>query len=211
MGQPHFETVASVADRVETHQIWRLEVTAEQIGFAAARQIFAIRRIVAPKSATAKASDEISHGITSLDFAGTIEQNAQALLTIRRRHWSIESKSHHSRDKTYQEDTCQVRDHQAARTLVAFRQLAIFLSLQHAHKPSNKRDCRLPEFNRFCVFNRDVVLRWFRKPTGIRASGRGSLPRQRNATGLFYLRDFYAADRFFPQLRVFPAARIPFG
>jgi predicted transposase YbfD/YdcC len=211
MGQPHFETVASVADRVETHQIWRLEVTAEQIGFAAARQIFAIRRIVAPKSATAKASDEISHGITSLDFAGTIEQNAQALLTIRRRHWSIESKSHHSRDKTYQEDTCQVRDHQAARTLVAFRQLAIFLSLQHAHKPSNKRDCCLPEFNRFCVFNRDVVLRWFRKPTGIRASGRGSLPRQRNATGLFYLRDFYAADRFFPQLRVFPAARIPFG
>ena len=169
MGQPHFETVASVADRVETHQIWCLEVTAEQIGFAAARQIFAIRRIVEPKSATAKASDDISYGITSLDFVGTIEQNGQALLTIRRRHWSIESKSHHSRDKTYQEDTCQVRDHQAARTLVAFRQLAIFLSLQHAHKPSNKRDCCLPEFNRFCVFNRDVVLRWFRKPTGIRA------------------------------------------
>ena len=63
MGQPHFETVAHVADRVETHQIWCLEVTAEQIGFAAARQIFAIRRIVEPKSATAKASDEISYGI----------------------------------------------------------------------------------------------------------------------------------------------------
>ena len=169
MGQPHFETVLQCRGPCRNSSNLVPEVTAEQIGFAAARQIFAIRRIVEPKSATAKASDDISYGITSLDFVGTIEQNAQALLTIRRRHWSIESKSHHSRDKTYQEDTCQVRDHQAARTLVAFRQLAIFLSLQHAHKPSNKRDCCLPEFNRFCVFNRDVVLRWFRKPTGIRA------------------------------------------
>jgi predicted transposase YbfD/YdcC len=161
--------VAPVADRVETDQIWCREVTAEQIGFAAARQLFAIRRIVEPKRATAKASDDISYGITSLDFSGTFAQNGQALLTIRRRHWSIESKSHHSRDKTYQEDTCQVRNHQAARTLVAFRQLAIFLSLQHAHQPSNKRDGCLPEFNRFCLFNRDVVLHWFRKPNGFRA------------------------------------------
>ena len=37
------------------------------------------------------------------------------------------------------------------------------------------------------------------------------MQRQGNATGLFYIRDFYAADRFFPQLRVFPAALIPFG
>ena len=169
MDPPPFETVARIADRVETHQIWCLEVTAEQIGFAAARQIFAIRRIVEPKSVTAKASDEISYGITSLDVSGTLEQNAQTLLTIRRRHWNIESKSHHSRDKTYQEDTCQVRHHQAARSLVAFRQLAIFLSLQQAHKPRNKRDCCLPEFNRFCVFNRDVALHWFMKPKGIRA------------------------------------------
>ena len=52
---------------------------------------------------------------------------------------------------------------------IYFRQLAIFLSLQHAHQPSNKRDGCLPEFNRFCLFNRDVVLRWFRKPNGFRA------------------------------------------
>jgi predicted transposase YbfD/YdcC len=166
---PHFETVAPIADRVETHQIWCLEVTADRIGFAAARQIFAIRRIVEPKRATAKASDEISYGITSLDFSGTFAQNGQAILTIRRQHWSIESKSHHSRDKTYQEDTCQVRHHQAARSLVAFRPLAIFLSLQHAHKPTNPRDCCLPEFNRFCLFHREVMLRWFRTPKGIRA------------------------------------------
>ena len=119
---PHFETVAPIADRVETHQIWCLEVTAERIGFAAARQIFAIRRIVEPKSATAKASDEISYGITSLDFSGTFAQNGKA----------------------------------------------IFSSLQHAHKPTNPRDCCLPEFNRFCLFHRDVMLRWFRKPKGIR-------------------------------------------
>jgi len=70
MEPPHFEMVARVADRVETHQIWCREVTAEQIGFAVARQIFAIRRIVEPKSATAKASDEISYGITSSMFRG---------------------------------------------------------------------------------------------------------------------------------------------
>jgi len=56
---------------VGTHRIWRREVTADQVGFAAARQILAIRRIVTPKSATAKASDEVSYGITSLDFFGT--------------------------------------------------------------------------------------------------------------------------------------------
>jgi hypothetical protein len=169
MGRSHFETVAPVADRVETHPIGCREVTAEQIGVAAARQLFALRRIVEPKRATAKASDDISYGITSLDFSGTFAQNGQSLLILRRRHWSIESKSHHSRDKTYREDACQVRDHPAARTRVAFRQWAIFLSLRHAHQPGNKRDGCLPEFNRFCVFNRDVVLRWFRQPNGFRA------------------------------------------
>lgn len=164
--RPHHETTNTNADRVETHQIWCLEVRADQIGFAAARQIFAIRRIVQPLQPTAQASDETSYGITSLDPCGTIEHNAEVILTIRRRHWSIESQSHFSRDKTYQEDTCQVRHHQAARTLVAYRQLAIFLSLQKAHRPKTKRDCCVPEFNRFCIFNRQLVLRWFINPKG---------------------------------------------
>ena len=82
MGQPHFETVASVADRVETHQIWCRQVTAEQIGFAAARQIFAIRRIVEPKSATAKASDDISYGITPSKMVAQAASAAGSTVTL---------------------------------------------------------------------------------------------------------------------------------
>ena len=76
MGPPHFETLARVADRLKL-TIWCLEVTAEQIGFAAARQIFAIRRIVEPKSATAKASDEISWELPPSMFPGPSSKTAR--------------------------------------------------------------------------------------------------------------------------------------
>ncbi len=167
-GTPHYETTQVTGNRVETHQIWCMAVTGEEVGFTAAKQIFAVRRIAIEKSNVGKNSDEISYGITSIPFAGTHQKNAETILTIRRKHWSIESKSHNSRDKTYQEDTCQVRNHQAARNLVAFRQLAIFLSLNDAHAPSNNRDRCVPEFNRFSKFNRDTVLEWFMNPKGFR-------------------------------------------
>lgn len=160
-GTPQFKTLTNYGDRIEEHQIWCLSIAAEEILFAEARQIFAIRRIVTPKSSTAKASDEISYGITSLPVTGTKYENAETVLTIRRKHWSIESKSHNCRDKTYQEDSCQVRDHKAARSLVTFRQLAIFLTAIDAHHPRTKRDCCVPEFNRYCSFNRNDVRKWF--------------------------------------------------
>ncbi len=165
-GSAHYETTQVTGNRIETHQIWCVATTGEEVGFTAAKQIFAIRRIVVEKSNVGKDSDEISYGITSLSFSGSCEKNGETILAIRRKHWSIESKSHNSRDKTYQEDTCQVRNHQAARTLVSFRQLAIFLSLNDAHTPKNDRDRCVPEFNRFSQFNRDVVLEWFMTPTG---------------------------------------------
>jgi predicted transposase YbfD/YdcC len=168
-GPCQFQTTTNHGDRVETHQIWCLSVIPEQIGFPAARQIFAIRRIVEPKNNVTKGSDDISYGIASLPFYETLSKNAETVLTIRRKHWGIESKSHYSRDKTYQEDSCQVRNHRAARTLVAFRQLAIFLAANDAHAPLSQRDRCLPEFNRFCLFNRDQALKWVMRPRGFRA------------------------------------------
>ncbi len=165
-GAPHYETLQITGNRVENHQIWCLPATGEQVGFTAAQQVFAVRRIAIEKSNVGSDCDEISYGITSLPFFESKQKNAETVLAIRRKHWSIESKSHNSRDKTYQEDTCQVRNHTAARTLTAFRQLAIFMSLNEAHTPKNDRDCCVPEFNRFCSYNRDDMLEWFMNAKG---------------------------------------------
>ncbi|HOO52030.1 MAG TPA: hypothetical protein PLK94_12145 [Alphaproteobacteria bacterium] len=167
MGPPQFETTVCNGDRIETHQIWCATADAEKVHFSHAKQVFAIRRIVEPKGKTAKASDTTSYGITSLPVYGSDKQNAQSILSIRRRHWSIESKSHNSRDKTYQEDSCQVRNHNAARVLVAFRQLAIFLCANKAHNPREVRGFFVPEFNRFCSFMRDDALKWLTKASSL--------------------------------------------
>jgi len=83
-----------------------------------------------------------------------------------RTHGSIEAKSHARRDQSFQEDSCQVRNHNAARVLGAFRQMAIFLCEMNAHRVRLKKDKRcLPELFRYASFNGIAhVLSWFLRP-----------------------------------------------
>lgn len=70
------------------------------------------------------------------------------------------------RDKSFQEDSCQVRNRNAARVLVAFRQMAIFLCEMNAHRVRLKKDERcLPELFRYASFNGIAhVISWFMHP-----------------------------------------------
>jgi predicted transposase YbfD/YdcC len=169
---PQYNTATKQANRIETHQIWCLPVSGEQMAFPFVRQIFAIRRIVEPTDRTQKMSDEIAYGITSVPHVDGATQNASAVLGNFRTHWSIESKSHARRDKSYREDTCQVRNHNAARVLTAFRQMAIFLCEMNVHCIRIKKDKRcLPELFRYCSFNDgpSLVLAWFKRRRAFRS------------------------------------------
>jgi hypothetical protein len=159
----HHVTVTPQANRIETHQIWCLPIRGNQIAFPLAQQIFAVRRIVQPTDRVQKASDEIVYGITSIPSREDRLLNARRVLGSFRTHWSIEAKSHARRDKSFQEDSCQVRNHNAARVLVAFRQMTVFLCEMNAHRTRLKKDERcLPELFRYCSFNGiDCALSWF--------------------------------------------------
>ena len=159
-------TVTAQANRIETHQIWCLPVDAEQVAFPIAQPIFAVRRIVQPTDRVQKASDEIVYGITAIPPQPDRLRNAAGVLNSFRTHWSIEAKAHARRDKSFQEDTCQVRNHNAARVLVAFRQMAIFLCEMNAHGTRLQKDRRcLPELFRYCSFNGLTrALSWFMRP-----------------------------------------------
>ena len=163
-------TVIKQANRIETHRIWCWPVSAEQMDFPFVRQIFAIRRTVQPTDRTQPASDEIAYGLTSIAPDEDPQANARRVLGTFRTHWSIEAKSHARRDKSFQEDTCQVRNHNAARVLVAFRQMAIFLCEMNAHRIRLKKDKRcLPELFRCCSYNGiSSALAWFTRRKAFR-------------------------------------------
>jgi hypothetical protein len=162
----HYATVTPQANRIETHQIWCLPSSGAQLAFPFAQQIFAVRRIVQPTDRVQKASDEIVYGITAIPPREDRLLNACNVLGSFRTHWSIEAKSHARRDKSFQEDSCQVRNHNAARVLVAFRQMAIFLCEMNAHPTRLQKDQRcLPELFRYGSFNGMArVLSWFLRP-----------------------------------------------
>jgi hypothetical protein len=138
--------------------------------FPFAQQIFAVRRIVQPTDRVQKASNEIVYGITAILPLEDRTLNACKVFGSFRTHWSIEAKSHARRDKSFQEDSCQVRNHNAARVLVAFRQMAIFLCEMNAHRVRLKKDERcLPELFRYASFNGIAhVLSWFMHPNAFK-------------------------------------------
>ncbi|NKB16463.1 MAG: transposase [Sphingomonadales bacterium] len=76
--------------------------------------------------------------------------DADALLQLVRGHWAIENTLHFSRDRTYDEDRCQIRNPRAAQAMAALRNLAISInSIRRARIPSAQRSF-LPSFHRSC-------------------------------------------------------------
>lgn len=99
------------------------EVTPQQAGFAGARTIARLQRLVRRKG---KKTKETVYLISSLALE---ELDAQGFLKHKRGYWVIESRLHHPLDVSLQEDQSRVRHRQAALNLAMFRRLTVSLGL----------------------------------------------------------------------------------
>ena len=140
-------------------ELWALPVTPEEVGFYGAAQVARIHRHFLELS-TGKESDETLYCITSLHPMSDPEQNAARLLEIARGHWTIENSNHYVRDRTYDEDRCQVRDTNSARILSTLRSMARFMAKKGVHNPNSQHKKTTPALNRFCQAHLTVALRW---------------------------------------------------
>lgn len=103
---------------------WTLTVAPAfaRIGFPYAAQVMRLHRTRDQHGHLAETSGEVVYAITSLPAD---KANPAQLAALLRGHWGIENRLHWIRDTAYQEDTSQVRTGTAARTMAAFRNLAI--------------------------------------------------------------------------------------
>lgn len=136
-----------------------MPISPEQMGFCASAQIVRIHRHFTELS-TGKESDDIVLGITSLLPLADPTANAEGLLDIARGQWTIENGNHYVRDRTYDEDRCQVRNPNSAQILATLRSLARFLAKKGAHRPRSAHQKTTPALNRFCQYHRTLALRW---------------------------------------------------
>jgi len=90
-----------------------------------------------------KHTEETAFAVTSF---WPDEANADRLLQLARDHWQIENGQHHRRDRTQDEDRCQVRETNTAWVLSLFRSLTIFLYENQRSKRGGKKS--LPDFER---------------------------------------------------------------
>jgi hypothetical protein len=111
------------------------EVTAEEVGFPFARQMARIDRERTILSSN-KLSRESVYVITSLEPA---QADAARLLELVRGHWTIENNLHHCRDRTFDEDRCQIRHPNGAQVMASLRNLVISLDhLAQANRPRQR-------------------------------------------------------------------------
>ena len=140
-------------------ELWALPISPEQSGFCASAQVVRIHRHFTELS-TGKNSDDIVLGITSLWPLPDPKDNAAWLLEIARGQWTIENGNHYVRDRTYDEDRCQVRNPNSAQILATLRSLARFLAKKGIHRPRSEHQKTTPALNRFCQYHRTLALRW---------------------------------------------------
>lgn len=78
----------------------------QRFDFKQVRQAYRIERQREPLNEPDSASREIVYGITSV-YAKRAD--AKQLLQWNRRHWAVENRNHHIRDRTFLEDACLTR------------------------------------------------------------------------------------------------------
>lgn len=105
-------------------------------------------------------SEETIPAVTSIRPLPDPTENADRLLSVVRGHWTIETGNHYVRDRTYDEDRCQVRNANSAHILATLRSLARFLAKKGWHQPRTEHKKTTPAFNRFCQAHRTLALRW---------------------------------------------------
>lgn len=137
------------------------------MGFYGAAQVARIHRHFLYLK-TGKESDETVFAITGLAPQPDIDANGEALLDVARGQWSIENGNHYVRDRSYDEDRCQVRNPNSAQILATLRSLARFLAKQGAHHPRGPQQQTTPSLNRFCDAHRNQTIRWLTSPRGFR-------------------------------------------
>lgn len=117
------ETVEAAHGRIEVRRLTASSALADYLDWPGLQQVFEIERKVTSKR-TGQERRETVIGITSLSPQ---RADADRLLCLVRRHWSIENKSHWVRDVTYDEDRSQVRCGNIPQMMAALRNLAISL------------------------------------------------------------------------------------
>ena len=147
-------------------KIWALPVTPEKMGFCAATQIARIER-QRLHVRQGKDSHETVFAIMSIPSLPDVTKNGENLLSVGRGQWSIENCNHYVRDRSYDEDRCQVRNANAARILATLRSMSAFLARLEIHNPRTDRDCGVPALHRHCNAHRFDPIRWILADTGL--------------------------------------------
>jgi len=157
------ESIEKHHGRLETRKIWALGVDPEQIGFCGANQVVRIQRQFLHLKSR-KSTEETFLAITSLLPVPDPNLNGQELLEIARGQWAIENGNHYVRDRSYDEDRCQVRDPNSARILSSLRSLAAFLAKQGVHRPRTAHQATTPALHRYCNAHRNQAIHWLMSP-----------------------------------------------
>jgi predicted transposase YbfD/YdcC len=125
---------------------------------AGARQVIRLERIrqTVRKGEIIKTETAIFYFVTSFPPE---KASPKKLLKLARGHWAIENGQHYRRDRTQDEDRCQVHYTMAARTLSLFRSLAIFLHEEQRGRSKGKKS--LPDFERRTMRQPTRMIRRF--------------------------------------------------
>jgi predicted transposase YbfD/YdcC len=111
----YYKEVNKGHGRLETREIWTSTQMNEWFGkdWSGIAQVYMIKRTVKEKN---EERIEIVYGLTSLSRK---KADAERLLKLNRKHWSIENRLHHRRDVTLGEDAAQTRMKGAPEVLAA--------------------------------------------------------------------------------------------
>jgi len=108
---------------MEVRHVWTSAELTGYINFPYAAQVFAIQRDTI-EMVSQKSRSEIVYGVTS---AAVQRAGPERILTLSRKHWSIENRLHWVRDVTFDEDRSRIRRGAGAQVMASLRNLAISL------------------------------------------------------------------------------------
>lgn len=120
---PVHQTIDKGHGRLETRAIRTSTALNDYLDFPYCRQVFRLERERVHLK-TGEIERETVYGITSLSPE---KAPPERILRLNRGHWSIENRSHHVRDTTFDEDRQQVRTKTGPQMLACLKNFAISL------------------------------------------------------------------------------------
>ena len=108
---------------MEVRRLWASSELQDYLDFPYAAQVFCLQRETT-QLRTGKFRAETVYGVTSLTAQ---KADPVRLLSLNRRHWSIENGLHYVRDMSFDEDRCRIRKQAGAQVMASLRNLAISL------------------------------------------------------------------------------------